>query len=530
MSINLDNFDADDEKNVIPIQPLIDPDSLDENDPELTFSETAYIKELRKDKRKQQHQREILKMLENLQGNILKGHDRDHAVLFFLKFKPNKESEIKQQMAKFVDYVTNSRLQMQEWRLYHNHKISGGSFGNFFLTARGYHALLAPNEEFEVYKQKLKDKGFKEPFLAGMQQAKLNDSDPKQYWEKPYRSAEDIHAMILIADDDESILGQKVRLILREVLQVGHLADIIAVEKAFQQRGDNGEPEEHFGFRDGISNPMFLATDEEKVNKYGGVTPWDPWAPLSVALTRDPMVDKEENCFGSYLVYRKYEQHARQFEVVVRNFARALGLSSEEGDLETVRALIVGRFRNGTPITLRSEPYNIAYGDNNYNNFTFDQDAGSKCPFHAHVRKVNPRMEDYRKYRIVRRGITYGTRNRDQEKQGLNNIANGNIGLLFMSFQSNLETFEYIHSQLVNNPELPVKRAGVDALMGQPGEPESPPPQKWPLSWGTGASSYSNAIDSCITLKGGEYFFAPSIAFLKSLATVSEAQKSSHAV
>ena len=531
MKIDLNNFDPQDKTKVIPIQPLIDPGNLEASDPYLTRSERTYIQAIKKDLPKNQYQQAVLSMLEKLQGNILKGHDRDRVVLFFLRFKPNKQEEIKQQMATFVDYITNCRLQMQEWRLYHNFRIPGGSFGNFFLTARGYHALLAkPEERFEDFKKTLIGLGFSDSFVNGMAKAKLNDPGVES-WETSYQNPNDIHAMILIAEDDENILGQKVRLVLKDVLQVGHLADIIGVEKAFQQRSENGEPTEHFGFRDGLSNPMFLATDEEKINKYGGVKPWDPWAPLSVALTPDPLVKDQENCFGSYLVYRKYEQHVRTFEVVVRNLATSLGMNSEaEEDLERVRGLIVGRFKNGTPITLRPIPYDQTW-ENIYNNFTYEQDEGSRCPFHAHIRKANPRLDKFRQDRIVRRGITYGTRHPDQEtKSGLAYLPNSGIGLLFMSFQSNLENFERIHREMINNPDFQAKDTGLDALIGQAGDQEPALPQKWPLSWGKSASRSVNAISSCITLKGGEYFFAPSIAFLRSLATAPEGQKSSHAV
>src|SRR5687767_12374668 len=68
-------------------------------------------------------------LFDNLQGNILKGHDRDHGVLFFLKFNRDKQQEVKKQIAAFAHYVTSSRLQMEEWELYHNYKIPGGSFG-----------------------------------------------------------------------------------------------------------------------------------------------------------------------------------------------------------------------------------------------------------------------------------------------------------------------------------------------------------------------------------------------------------------
>ena len=51
--------------------------------------------------------------------------------------------------------------------------------------------------------------------------------------------------------------------------------------------------------------------------------------------------------------------------------------------------MIVGRFDDGTPLTLqRTDGAAQAI----MNNFTYDSDGdGHKCPFHAHIRKTNPR-------------------------------------------------------------------------------------------------------------------------------------------
>jgi Dyp-type peroxidase family len=380
----------------------------------------------------------------------------------------------------------------------------------------------------------------------------------------------DIHAMLLIADDDHSNLGQKVRMFLRDVLEVEqgeNLAEFVAVEHAIQRRDRYDLPIEHFGFRDGISNPMFIKQDIEKIMSYGGASKWDPRAPLDLVLVPDRYGKNGDRSLGSYLVYRKYEQHVAKFESIVSNLGKEIG----EENLERARALIVGRFRDGTPITVRSEPYGQGYLNQNYMNFNFEDDPeGSKCPLHAHTRKVNPRYRDDKDKgtdhavwkpkledetseklaRIVRRGMTYGKRKSDDD-QGRNygddqtDLPDAGVGLLFMSFQRNIEKqFEYILKEFVNKRSFPEGETGSDSIIGQePGvtcqickgkgiyegrictkcggdgkvNGSLGTPKKWPLGWGKDGFSFSNAMSSCVTLKGGEYFFAPSISFLKAL-------------
>jgi deferrochelatase/peroxidase EfeB len=82
---------------------------------------------------------------------------------------------------------------------------------------------------------------------------------------------------------------------------------------------------------------------------------------------------------------------------------------------ELAGAMAVGRFEDGRPVTLsRTDGFRPA----KENNFTYANDAGAfKCPFHAHIRKANPRgdivrefglpEEEERKRRLTRRGITW---------------------------------------------------------------------------------------------------------------------------
>src|SRR5439155_488625 len=98
----------------------------------------------------------------------------------------------------------------------------------------------------------------------------------------------------------------------------------------------------------------------------------------------------------------KLEQHVRKFKEAEKALAKKLGLKSEE-DRERAGAMIVGRYEDGTPLTLSEEDKMI--GSAITNNFNYHEtragladDKGLRCPFHAHIRKSNPRREEDREH------------------------------------------------------------------------------------------------------------------------------------
>jgi Dyp-type peroxidase family len=466
-------------------------------------------------------------LLKDLQGNIVKGHDRDHAVLIFLHFNSLYVKEIRstiREQVKEKKKITSAWLQLQETKLFRNHGIPGGIFINFFLTASGYRALGYDADAFA-------DQAFRQGMLADATRTKLNDPE-RWRMEEPYRQdieEKTIHAMILLADDDVQYLGRQVRLILNEMIvtETGDMATLVAIEHGFQRRDARLQPIEHFGYRDGIGNPRFLNSreEDEAIDDYGGSDNWDPRASREVVLVPDP--HSKGGGFGSYCVYRKIAQHVRAFEVQVRNLAQGLGLNSEkEEDLEYVRALIAGRFRDGTPVTLEDSPYDdpypagSPYNNSNYNDFNYaDDPGGSRCPLHAHIRKVTPRdrVKPEEARLIARRGITYGSRPENEE--GIDSLPNDGVGLLFMCYQNSIEKqFELIQSEMANAPDFPEEGVGHDPVIGQfPDAKQDPPAQNWPTKWGETKHSYRHSFATCVALQGGEYFFAPSISFLSNL-------------
>jgi len=466
-------------------------------------------------------------MLENLQGNILKGHGRDFTIHIFLKFTA-RVSFVKPWIRNFTQqFVTSARQQLEETNEFKAFGIPGTLFANFFLSSQGYEYILELSQDqlarrFPPEVTDPIDPNVK--FINGMEaaQAELNDPSP-QTWEAGYRGRQ-IHAMILLADDDEQLLLRRARQVLSQVRAVGR---VLAIERGRALRNETGLAIEHFGYADGVSQPLFLQSDLDRESQQaGGIDKWNPAAPLNLALIKDPNV-RAEDCFGSYFVFRKLEQNVRGFKQREEELAEALGFGSEE-EKERAGALVVGRFEDGTPVVLEkvapATPANPPI-----NNFKYDLDdpSATKCPFHAHIRKTNPRGDVAKNFgvdeeqaersrRIVRRGITYGERKDDLESDDLNTKPTKDVGLLFMCFQSSIpHQFGFMQKSWANNVDFVKPGTGRDPVIGQKGN-DPAVPQTWSQEWG-GTNTKQFDFGDFVTLKGGEFFFAPSIPFLLKL-------------
>ena len=144
------------------------------------------------------------------------------------------------------------------------------------------------------------------------------------------------------------------------------------------------------------------------------------------------------------------------------------------------------------------------------NNFEFKDN--SVCPLAAHIRKTNPAMERTVPRRVVsfENGIPYGF---DFDAQSPDPTSTTR-GLLFACYQSSIEKgYQTIQRFWANSATFPDSGAGFDAFMAQPKD-------NGKLS----VNLFKNATDKTgkslalpsrlVTMKGGEYFFVPSITAL----------------
>lgn len=298
----------------------------------------------------------------------------------------------------------------------------------------------------------------------------------------------------------------------------------------------------HFGYRDGLSDPIFVSENDEPLASGA-----DMRRKLSVLLVRDPLATPSTTCFGSYFVFRKYRLDVKAFEEAVKGIVAELlsrygsGPEGEEHHIpdqasrfpffqntgtkqlerdekklaELVKEWIMGR---------NSEGENTQWGPGN--GFSHADDPnGTRCPFHAHIRKMNPRgatgdLEFEHSKTLTRRGISYGSKS-SQKK-----------GLLFWCAQASIENqFEYVQQRWANHDGIDFDRRPtpeLDALIGRPAPAarfenvvrEYPEKDRY-TRWKSTIDVNFDVWDAS-QLVASEYFFAPSLAGLEQLCTVAQ--------
>ncbi len=443
-------------------------------------------------------------LLSDLQGNILKGHGRDHTTNIFLQFKNTEKAKnkAKKWLNEFAEKnVTSFKKQLRERELFKRNKIDGGIFSTVLVSASGYDYFLGIGKQ-----TKLKDMAFIEGMKKRIQ---LNNDPKKEDWEGGFQH--DSHILVILADDNSNRMGAFSKNLLEEIQE---FADIHCIQYGNALRNANGDGLEHFGYVDGISQPLFLKDEVDAYMSFHAITDknklkFDPTADTDLVLVKDPY-SKEANAFGSYFVFRKLEQKVQKFK-------------KKESELhfgELGGASIVGRFEDGSPVSLDKEDGII--GSGNFNNFNYDTDpSGGRCPHFAHIRKVNPREADTQKRIMARRGIPFGQRNVSTEVDpNFEQMPTGGVGLLFMSYQKSIvDQFEFIQQAWANNKDFQHSKTGIDAIIGQSDDPTART-YNFPIPYGkapTNLPANQRQFNQFVDMKGGEYFFAPSISFLKNM-------------
>jgi deferrochelatase/peroxidase EfeB len=311
---------------------------------------------------------------------------------------------------------------------------------------------------------------------------------------------------------------------------------------------------EHFGFHDGISQPDIEgspkpSTGKEQIkagefilgyrnedgnlpltptisakydvhNRLQPVTPGSqlkskcPVRGILYGLTRMFALSSQEcelkdfGRNGSYLVLRKMSQDVAGFRSYFKQFENS----------ELLKAKMVGRWPSGAPLTLSPTKDNDALAEANDFKYADLDEHGYGCPLGAHIRRANPRTfldqnakgtsQPNNRHRIIRRGALYGPPLPDAALEDDGN----DRGLLFLCINANIrQQFEFIQQSWLNNPKFSDLDSETDPLIPHKGTSMTIP--KYPIR------EKLNNLPSFVTVKGGEYFFLPSISALHFLAS-----------
>lgn len=331
---------------------------------------------------------------------------------------------------------------------------------------------------------------------------------------------------------------------------------------------------EPFGFADGISQPQidwerrrnvtrpqldysnivalgeFLFGYPNEYNKYNDRPLLDPDATTRGLLAaEDKPCKKDLGRNGTYLVLRTLEQDVRNFWKVVSDRS---GGDPEKS--EKLAAAFVGRTREGDPL-VPTQTAAIPGIDSDLeqvrkNQFTFAKDpAGARCPFGAHVHRANPRNTDYpgrptglaklitmlgfgpkgfrddlmssvRFHRILRRGREYGPELRPEDALTPASPNEPERGLQFICLNANISRqFEFLQNAWMMSTKFSGLTDESDPLLGNRAEiPGCPVTGYFTKPEDGGVPRRVSDLPQFVTVRGGAYFFLPSLRALRYFA------------
>ena len=448
-----------------------------------------------------------------VQGNILKAFDKEYMRLLFFQFQ-NNSNDAKKWLAGLANSgkIPNTyELKIpaeREKKAGTNYRITPKTYLHVSLTAKGILKLGLPIPPSKgIYEGKGKASKVNnqtvtqdDPFARGMKSRAsiLADTGENHYanWVKPFRD-NSLDALVVVASDTDEVAEKESIDILGKAEKAGVRPVGMEKGKALYEDAQRRKGRiEHFGFRDGLSQPLIKGIDDRKIAKrLVNKDAFDPEDFVLFGLSGN--LEWANN--GSFLALRRLKQDVHGFWNFVARLSRELGLTREE-----IFAKFMGRYRDGKSLERYSRATSTLSQD--YNDFDYRRDpAGSQTPAFSHIRKTNPRSSpsnDSDRHRILRRGITYGSQAKaapDHEDRGL----------LFICYQRDLEMqFEYIQQALASNPNFPISGAGHDPIIGRP------TPGTASIVRIAGAKI---GVNRWVTTTGGEYFFSPSIPALKNL-------------
>jgi len=374
------------------------------------------------------------------------------------------------------------------------------------FTFEGLKALGVPQASLDSFPME-----FKQGMAA--RAAILHDfgANAPENWEHPFGTP-DVHvALALYARDDET---------LQEVLELARkahhdLADISVVYR--MQFGELPEGRNPFGFKDGLHNPhvegsgSIAQAGSEASIKAGEFILGYPDENGETALAPVP---QELRHNGTFVALRKFHMDVAAF----RRYLRAQASSPEEEEL--IAAKMVGRWRSGAPLVLAPDRDEPQLGTDPSRNDAFsyvDDMKGLKCPFSAHIRRVNPRdaLKDevvaVNIHHFLRRGTNYGP----PLPEGVLEDDGAERGGVFLLIGAHLKRqFEFVQSQWVTDGNFISHGTEQDPLIGNnDGDGDFTIPQR-------PARRRLHGLPRFVTVRGGEYCFIPGLRALRWLAAL----------
>jgi Dyp-type peroxidase family len=452
--------------------------------------------------------------LDDIQGNILRGYRHLHFVAYlFYEIDAGHVEGLRELLAELTDRDPDRKPRLTimtaaPWR----DKTQVTDALNIAFTRQGLDKLEW-GDRFERFPD----------FSQGMYERAVDyageDPESRARWEKGLRDEADLLFALYChtADHREEQLHT-----LRECAADAGLTRVACLLAGRKEGTDSASAfgaREHFGFRDGFSQPAIEGTPyghPERRSRGEGVlerplTPGGRWRPVRVGefilghRDEDGAVpgdtdEQSPHVDGTFMVWRKLSQDVNGFT----EYVEGKGIHPAK-----LAAKLVGRWYDGTSLVKAPwrEPREQKRGKP-ANDFDYGTDPdGSRCPIGAHVRRANPRAglgwrtERTHRHRIIRRGMPYSDE--------------GGDGLAFVCFNASISRqFEQIQASWLSDGDAFGLGADRDALLG------GGPPGTIRIEGGreTTLQLLDRPPRPLVTTLGGYYLFVPGMRLLRRMA------------
>ncbi len=371
------------------------------------------------------------------------------------------------------------------------------------LTYSGLAALGVPQDSLQ---------SFPEAFRVGMaaRAHALRDygaNDPK-HWEPEFGSGA-IHIGVSVFSDSEETWRSTMDMARRHY--EGRPGLTVLTARDFGAQPGDLNP---LGFRDSIGQPAIEGSGIEPLPGQGPAIKAGEFILGYPGEAGVPLPAPQPDVLGrngTFVGLRKYQTR-------VGAFNRFLHANAETDDeRELLAAKLVGRWRSGAPLTLAPDRDDPAIGADplRNNDFTYAADPeGRHVPRGSHMRRMNPRdsemtvLADVNVHRIIRRSTAFGAPYDPNALSPQDDETPRGLYFIFLSAKA-MATMEFLQQEWINNgnfmnlgderdPNVGLQEVGATFTI-----PQAPVRRR------------IHGIETFNVLRGGEYFFLPSLSALR---------------
>ena len=440
----------------------------------------------------------------NIQGNILGGFLKDHRMMLYLEF--TNAASARHWLGDMVCNISSSEEVIAFNKLFKlirkTKRVEGvvkATWTNLAFTHSGLKALGVSDYNLGQFPQE-----FRNGMAASAADLGDTGASAPGNWIAPFTGGgKNVHAVLIIESDDIDDLHATIAA-YKTIIAAHGGVQLFSHEQAGATLPHPLTGHEHFGFKDGISQPGIRGVDtpDDPSNPNQGHPGQDLLHPGEFVLgyptqigTPDPSVDGpnpnpgpiSENGprwtkDGSYLVFRRLAQDVPNFHAQVQTLTDKIKLAVPQITKEYVGGKLVGRYPSGCPMEkLKSQTGDFtpsfpdpgkAAGNDDFSNNFFEYGGdplGELVPRAAHIRKAYPRDQEgtvasgtdtesrTQTHRLLRRGLPFGA----PIGSGLpGDSAADSRGLLFLCYQRDIkDQFEFVQTAWVNDASFPCPAA-----------------------------------------------------------------------